>query len=95
MEDKIKELKTSMWYIFIILVIIALMDARKNFNLFNSISEKKTKQYEYKIEYFNDLSVETDLNSLGSGGWQVIGSRRATSSMGSSAGYECILMKEK
>jgi hypothetical protein len=93
MERNIKILKIYTLCIIALLVIIAFMYARANFNLFGSVTKDYSKHYEYKIEYFHDLSVENDLNSLGATGWQVVGSRRATSS--DIAGYEFILMKEK
>lgn len=80
------------WILFI-LIIIAGMVGTKNFNLINQNLIGHIKQFEYKIEYFDDFGYESELNVLGSNGWQIVGSRRATSS--GEYGYELILMKEK
>ena len=54
----------------------------------------KKKTYAFKIEFFNDGTAESQLNSLGSLGWTVVGSRRA-SNANDNYGYECILQREK
>ena len=55
----------------------------------------KEKTYAFKIEFFNDGTAESQLNSLGNLGWTVVSSRRAKSALTDSYGYECILQREK
>jgi len=56
--------------------------------------EQKPKQYEYKIEFINDYTWSSEMNSQGREGWQVVGSRRASSSSTDDYGYEIIFMRE-
>ena len=55
----------------------------------------KKKTYAFKIEFFDDGTAESQMNSLGNLGWTVVGSRRAKSARTDSFGYECILQREK
>ena len=54
----------------------------------------KKKTYAFKIEFFDDGTAESQLDSLGSLGWTVVGSRRASNAL-KKYGYECILQREK
>jgi len=56
--------------------------------------EQKPKQYEYKIEFINDYTWSSEMNAQGRAGWQVVGSRRASSSSSDDYGYEIIFMRE-
>ena len=56
--------------------------------------EQKPKQYEYKIEFINDYTWSSEMNAQGRDGWQVVGSRRASSSSTDDYGYEIIFMRE-
>ena len=60
----------------------------------NAAVGAKKKTYEFKIQFFDDGTAVSKLNSLGSSGWTVVGSRRA-SSTSEKYGYECILQREK
>ena len=55
---------------------------------------KKKPSYEFRIEFFDDGTAESQLNSLGNLGWTVVGSRRASNAL-KEYGYECILQREK
>jgi hypothetical protein len=54
-------------------------------------------QYEYRVESPSDYSFQSDMNSYGKDGWQLVFARRASSGSGYSAtfGYEVILMRKK
>ncbi len=92
-EDYQKSIKKTLYWILFILILIGAMIVSKDFNLINQSTIGNTKQFEYKIEYFDGINCENGLNNLGESGWKVVGSRRATSS--GVYGYEFILMKEK
>ena len=55
---------------------------------------KKKPSYEFRIEFFDDGTAESQLDSLGNLGWTVVGSRRASNAL-KEYGYECILQREK
>jgi hypothetical protein len=96
MENNHSELKDRQLWIIIILIAIGVMYAIKNFNVVNKDTKFITKQFEYQIKFVYDLESDSVLNEIGDEGWQVVGSRRASSSTYSSLyGYELILMKEK
>jgi hypothetical protein len=90
---------TLNWILFI-LIVIGIMIGIKIFNLIppplppSPPTNEITKQFEYKIEFLYDFNSEDELNKFGKEGWQVVGSRRATSPH-DSYGYELIFMKEK
>lgn len=56
--------------------------------------KQEPKRFEYKIEFINDYTWTSEMNAEGRNGWQVVGSRRASSNSTDDYGYEIIFMRE-
>lgn len=51
--------------------------------------------YEYTVVSPSDYSFDESMSDYGSQGWQATSCRRATSSYGGSASYECVMVRER
>ena len=75
--------KNAVW-VAVLAVVLVLVIALAN----------RPPQYEYQIQFFNDLAVEESMSDLGTKGWKVISCRRARN-VQDNYGYECVIERQR
>lgn len=51
--------------------------------------------WEYRIDSINDLHFQSEMNSLGEEGWELVFARRARNSITDEFSYECIFKRKR